>query len=297
MTIEALRTPEARFADVPDFGYDPNYIEDLPGYEGLRMAYIDEGPRDGSVVLCLHGEPSWSFLYRKMIPVFTSAGYRVVAPDFYGFGRSDKPVADQDYTWDFHRGSLTEFIDRLGLSGVTLLVQDWGGVLGLTLPVTHPDLISRLLIMNTALAVGVSPGPGFLEWRDYVANTPDLPVAELFARSEPGLNDAEVAAYEAPFPDSAYKAGVRRFPQLIAIETDAPGAEIARDAAQWWSTEWDGPTFMAVGKNDPVLGPKVMEMMRAMIRNCPEPLMVDAGHFVQERGDEVARAALAHWGE
>lgn len=297
MTIDALRTPEARFVDLPDFDYVPRYIEDLPGYEGLRMAYIDEGPRNGPVVLCLHGEPSWSFLYRKMIPVFTGAGYRVVAPDFYGFGRSDKPVADQDYTWEFHRGSLTEFIDRMGLSGVTLVVQDWGGVLGLTLPVTHPDLASRLLIMNTALAVGVSPGPGFLEWRDYVANTPDLPVGEMFARSEPGLNGAEVAAYDAPFPDATYKAGVRRFPQLIAIEPDAPGAEIAREAAQWWSTEWDGPTFMAIGENDPVLGPKVMGMMRAMIRNCPEPLMLDAGHFVQERGDEVARAALAHWGE
>ena len=297
MTIEALRTPETRFVDLPNFDYEPNYIDDLPGYEGLRMAYVDEGPRDGPVVLCLHGEPSWSFLYRKMIPVFTSAGYRVVAPDFYGFGRSDKPVADQDYTWGFHRGSLTEFIDRLELSDVTLVVQDWGGVLGLTLPVTHPNLIARLLIMNTALAVGVSPGRGFSKWRDYVANTPDFAVGELFARSEPGLNDAEVEAYDAPFPDATYKAGVRRFPQLIATEPDAPGAEIARDAAQWWSTEWDGPTFMAVGENDPVLGPKVMEMMRAMIRNCPEPLMLDAGHFVQERGDEVARAALAHWGE
>ena len=295
MTIPALRTPEDRFDSLPDFPWEPEYIDDLPGYEGLRLAYIDEGPVDATPVLCLHGEPSWGFLYRKMIPVFLEAGYRVIAPDFYGFGRSDKPTEDSDYTWEFHRGSLVALVDRLELRDITLVVQDWGGVLGLTLPVTHPHLISRLLIMNTALAVGVSPGKGFAQWRDYVANTPDFGVGELFARSEPGLSAAEIAAYDAPFPDASYKAGVRRFPQLVATEPDAPGADIARTAAQWWNTEWQGETFMAVGQNDPVLGPKTMAMMQQMIRNCPEPLMVDAGHFVQEKGETVAQTALAAW--
>ncbi|MCH9815482.1 MAG: alpha/beta fold hydrolase [Actinomycetia bacterium] len=290
-----LRTPESAFATVPDFAYAPSYVSSLPGYEGMRLAYIDEGPKDAPVVLCLHGEPSWSFLYRKMIPVFLDAGYRVIAPDFYGFGRSDKPIDDATYTWDFHRDSLTGFIDYLGLRQVTLVVQDWGGVLGLTLPVTHPDLVARLLIMNTALSTGRTPGPGFLAWRDYVANTPDLSVSDLFARSEPGLSEAETAAYGAPFPDARYKAGVRRFPQLIATEPDAPGAQIAREAAAFWSKEWAGPSFMAVGVNDPVLGRDVMERMRNMITGCPEPMLVDAGHFVQEAGGPIAQAALAAW--
>jgi haloalkane dehalogenase len=180
---------------------------------------------------------------------------------------------------------------------VTLVVQDWGGLLGLTLPVTHPGLISRLLLMNTGFAVGTTPGAGFLAWRDYVANTPDFAVGDLLRRSEPDLTDAEVAAYDAPFPDATYKAGVRRFPQLVPIDEHGDGAAISRRAVQWWSTSWDGPTFMAVGQNDPVLGPKVMERMRSMIRGCPPPMMVAAGHFVQEHGDQVAAAALASWAE
>jgi haloalkane dehalogenase len=290
-----LRTPDGDFAAVPDFPYPPKYVSDLTGFAGLRMAYADVGPVDAPVVLCLHGEPSWSFLYRKMIPVFLDAGYRVIAPDFYGFGRSDKPIDDATYTWDFHRDSLTAFIDHLGLRQVTLVVQDWGGALGLTLPVTHPDLVARLLIMNTALATGTMPGPGFLAWRDYVANTPDLSITDLFARAEPTLSETEAAAYGAPFPDARYKAGVRRFPQLIATEPDAPGAGIARQAVQFWSTEWHGPSFMAIGIDDPILGPEVMERMRSVINGCPEPMQVEAGHFVQEAGGPIAKAALAAW--
>jgi haloalkane dehalogenase len=295
MTIAALRTDDSRFADLPDFPYPAHYLDDLPGYEGLRMAYIDEGPSDGEVVLCLHGEPTWSYLYRKMIPVFTAAGMRVVAPDFYGFGRSDKPTDDAVYTFDFHRDALLGFVRALDLSRCTLVVQDWGGMLGLTLPVDEPDRIARLLVMNTGLGVGAEPGPGFMAWRDYMAKTPDLDVGKLMQRSVPGLSDAEAAAYSAPFPGPEYKAGVRRFPQLVPTGPDDDGVATARAAAAWWSEEWDGPTFMAVGMQDPVLGPPVMAWLRKLIRGCPEPMQVDQGHFVQESGDEIARAALAAW--
>ena len=295
MTLDALRTPEERFADLPGFPYSPRYTESLPGYEGLRMAYIDEGPADGDVVLCLHGEPTWSYLYRTMIPVFTAAGLRVVAPDFFGFGRSDKPVHDHDYTFDFHRGSLLAFIRALDLQDFTLVVQDWGGLLGLTIPVDEPDRVARLLIMNTGLGVGTTPSDGFLAWRDFMAKTPELDVGDLMQRAVPGMTDAEAAAYGAPFPSGEFQGGVRRFPQLVPTTPDADGVAVSRAAAQWWSTQWSGPTFMAVGVNDPVLGPPVMERMRQMINGCPEPLLVQQGHFVQESGDEIARTTLAAW--
>lgn len=297
MTIEALRTSDDRFARLPDWPYAPRYLEDLEGFEALRMHYVDEGPPDGPVFLCLHGEPTWSYLYRKMIPVFVAAGGRVVAPDWFGFGRSDKPVADDVYTFGFHRDSLVRFVERLALREVTLVCQDWGGLLGLTLPVTHPDVVGRLLVMNTAIGTGMSPGKGFLEWRDYVAGNPDFDVAGLMARAVPGLSDAERAAYDAPFPTPAHKAGVRRFPAIVPIDDAMEGAALGKQAAMYWSTQWSGPTFMAVGAQDPVLGPKVMGMMRQLIRGCPEPLVLeDAGHFVQEKGDVVARAALAAFG-
>jgi haloalkane dehalogenase len=295
MSIDALRTDDSRFADLPDFAYLPHYLDDLPGYQGLRMAFIDEGPRDGAVVLCLHGEPTWSYLYRKMIPVFTAAGMRVVAPDFFGFGRSDKPTDDAVYTFDFHRNALLGFIRALDLSSFTLVVQDWGGLLGLTVPVDEPGRIARLLVMNTALGVGAAPGPGFIAWRDFMAGTEDLDVARLMQRAVPGLSDAEAAAYGAPFPGPDYKAGVRRFPQLVPTSPDDAGVAISKAAAAWWSTQWDGPTFMAVGMQDPVLGPPVMAWLRGVIKGCPEPMEVQQGHFVQESGGEIAEAALAAW--
>lgn len=294
--MDVARTPESRFSDLPGFPWDAHYAADLPGYAGLRMAYLDEGPRDAPVALCLHGEPTWGYLYRKMIPVFLDAGLRVVVPDFFGFGRSDKPTADDVYTFDFHRDALIALVDHLQLVDVTLVVQDWGGLLGLTLPVARPSLVGRLLIMNTGLGVGSDPGPGFLAWRDYMANTPDLDVGDLMQRAVPGLSAAEAAAYAAPYPGPEYKAGVRTFPQLVPTSPDAPGASVSRQAAQWWATEWDGPTFMAIGENDPVLGPPVMDKMRQIIRGCPEPLRIPEGHFVQESGEIVARSALAAWG-
>jgi len=299
MTIEALRTPDSRFADLADWPYAPKYFDDLEGYEGLRMHYVDEGPADAEhVFLCLHGEPSWAYLYRKMIPIFTGAGHRVVAPDFYGFGRSDKPVADEAYTFGFHRGSIMAFLERLDLSNVTLVCQDWGGLVGLTLPMDMPGRFARLLVMNTAIATGdMPPSKGFLEWRDYVANAPDFDVAGLMRRAIDGLSDEAAKAYDAPFPDARHKAGVRRFPAIVPITPEMEGADLGKRAGAFWSSEWEGPIFMAVGEKDPVLGPKVMAMMQMVLRGCPAPLMLPkAGHFVQEEGEVVARAALEAWG-
>ena len=298
--IDALRTPDERFSGLPGWDHPPTYVEDLPGYEGLRAHFVDLGPRDAEhTYLLLHGEPTWAYLYRKMIPTFLEDGGRVVAPDFFGFGRSDKPVEQSVYGFDFHRDFLLRLVERLDLMRVTLVVQDWGGLLGLTLPVDpgFAPRLARLLVMNSGLAVGESPGPGFLAWRDHVAAHPDLAVGALLRRSVPTLSAAEAAAYDAPFPDASYKAGVRAFPQLVMIEAHMPGVRTSRAAAGFWS-RWDGPSFMAIGTQDPVLGIPAMDRLRKTIRGCPPPLLLeDAGHFVQEQGDTVARAALASFAE
>jgi haloalkane dehalogenase len=292
---EILRTPDARFADLPGFDCAPRYVDDLAGYAGLRAHYIDEGPAEAEVFLCLHGEPTWSYLYRRMLPVFTGAGLRVVAPDLFGFGRSDKPVDDALYTFDFHRGMLKAFIERLDLKRITLVCQDWGGLLGLTLPMDMPQRFARLLVMNTLLGTGDAPlSPGFVAWRQWVAERPDMAVGKLLGRSCPQLTAAECAAYDAPFPDARHKAGVRRFPQLVPDRPDAPGAALSRAARDFWSRDWRGQSFMAIGMSDPVLGPPVMNRLRSQIRGCPPPLEIaEGGHFLQEWGDQVAIAALA----
>lgn len=297
--MNALRTPDERFADLPDFPWPPHYVDDLPGLEGLRVAFLDEGPKNAEhVFLCLHGEPTWSFLYRKMIPVFLDAGARVVAPDFLGFGRSDKPANDEDYTVPLHRATILRLLERLDLNRITLVCQDWGGLIGLTLPLDQPDRFARLLVMNTMFPIASRPTEGFLAWRAYVEANPDFPVGRLLKRSAPTLTEAEVAAYEAPFPDASYKGGVRTFPALVPVGDDADPevTALGERARDWWSTMWSGPTFMAVGTQDPVLGPPVMRWMQSQIRGCPAPMVLDdAGHFVQEQGDRVARAALRAW--
>jgi haloalkane dehalogenase len=300
MTIEALRTPEARFAHLPDFAYPPQYVDDLPGYEGLRAAYVDAGARNAQhVCLCLHGEPSWSFLYRRMIPVFVARGCRVVAPDFYGFGRSDKPVNDADYSFHFHRNFVLRLVERLNLERITLVAQDWGGLIGLTLPVDagFQPRLARAIVMNTGLAVGTPPTPGFVAWRAYCASHPDLAVGPLIKRGTPHLTDAEVAAYDAPFPDVRYKAGVRAFPQLVMTDPAMPGVPESRAAMKFWSEQWSGKAFMAIGAADPVLGVEVMRKLHALIRGCGEPLVIpDGGHFLQEWGSDIAAKAMDYFG-
>ena len=294
---EVLRTPEERFSHLADFPWQPNYVDDLPGYEELRVHYVDEGPRDAEhAYLCLHGEPTWAYLFRKMIPEFLARGGRVVAPDWLGFGRSDKPANDDVYSFHFHRNMMLALIESLDLNNITLVVQDWGGVLGLTLPMDMPERFKQLIIMNTALATGVAPSEGFTAWRAYVAANPDLDVGRLMKRSSPGLNEAEVAAYDAPFPDVKYKAGVRRFPAMVMTDPDMEGVGTSKRALKFWREEWAGESFMAIGKQDPVLGADVMMRMKEVISGCPEPLVLEeAGHFVQEHGDIVAKAALVHF--
>jgi haloalkane dehalogenase len=296
---EVLRTPDDRFAGLPGFAFAPHYRDDLRGYGGLRLHYLDEGPRDArEVFLCLHGQPTWSYLYRKLIPFVTAAGHRAVAPDYFGFGRSDKPVEDAVYTFDFHRDALIALIERLDLSNVTLVCQDWGGILGLTLPMDMPQRFSKLLVMNTALGTGDQPlTEGFIAWRAWCAANPDMAVGKLMARACPMLTRAEAAAYDAPYPDIRHKAGVRRFPQLVPDAIDAGGAALSRRARDWWSSAWAGKTCMAIGMTDPVLGPKVMRSLAQLIRNCPPPLEIaEAGHFVQEWTPLFMPKALAALG-
>lgn len=293
MMINSLRTADEHFANLPDYPFEPHYIEGLPGYADLRGHYLDEGNADADeVFLCLHGEPTWSYLYRKMIPVFVDNGARVIAPDLLGFGKSDKPVDEDTYTFKFHRDYLLAFITHLDLRNITLVCQDWGGLLGLTLPMEFPERFKRLLIMNTALMMGPADSPAFDAWKADVTGAPDLDLATFMQKYEPIINDGEASAYAAPFPTREHKAGVYKFPKLVG--TDEYGIRISKQAAAFWSNDWDGESFMAVGMQDPMLGPTVMSSMRQLIKGCPPPFEVAAaGHFVQEHGVEVANRAIA----
>ena len=282
-----MRTPDERFAGLPGFPFAPHYVQ----WKDWRVHYLDEG-QGGRTFLCLHGEPTWCYLYRRMIPGFVARGARVVAPDFVGFGRSDKAEDEALYRFDFHREFLLWFIERLQLKKITLVVQDWGGLLGLTLPMDLPQ-IEGLFIMNTALATGDAPlTEGFVAWRAYVAKHPDLECGKLLGRACPHLSEGEKKAYDAPFPDARYKAGVRRFPPMVPERPEDPGAALSRKARDWLKSSWKGESFMAIGAKDPVLGVPVMRELRSWIRGCPEPVVIEnGGHFLQEWGEEV----LSRW--
>jgi haloalkane dehalogenase len=290
--MATLRTPEDRFANLPGFAYQPHDWT----HAGFRVCYLDEGPQDAAVtVLCLHGNPSWGYLYRHMIPVFRAAGLRVVVPDLIGFGRSDKPTDEAAHSFAFHRDMLLAFVEHMNLHNVLLVCQDWGGLLGLTLPMAAPQRYTRLLVMNTTLATGAL-SEGFVQWRSYSNSQPDLPVGKLLARGKRDMSAAEASGYDAPFPDATYKAALRAFPNLVPDGVDAPGAAISRDALNFWRERWTGDSFMAIGMQDPVLGPPVMQSLRRAIRGCPPAMEVaEGGHFVQEWGAPIAAAALAHF--
>ena len=292
---DALRTPEDRFAGLPGWPYAARHAEPLG--RGLRMGYVDEGPRDAAITaLCLHGNPSWGYLYRHMVPVFLEAGLRVVAPDLIGFGRSDKPVDEAWHGFATHRQSLLNFIEALDLRNILLVCQDWGGIFGLTLPMAMPERFTRLLVMNTTLATG-DLTEGFRQWRTYANSQPDLGVGRLLRRGRRDMSEAEAAAYDAPFPDARYKAALRAFPNLVPDGSDAEGAALGRAAAQFWQQRWQGDSVMAVGVQDPVLGLPTMLALQQQIRGCPAPLTVaDGGHFLPEWGGPIAHAALQQFG-
>jgi pimeloyl-ACP methyl ester carboxylesterase len=294
--MPALRTPDERFVGLPDFPYQPHWIDDLRGFEDLRVHCLDERRAQAEVTaLCLHGNPTWSYLYRHMMPVFAKAGLRVVAPDLIGFGRSDKPAEQSWHTFERHRDMLLRLVERLELRNIMLVCQDWGGILGLTLPMAMPQRFTRLLVMNTGLGTG-QVTEGFRQWRTYSNSQTDLPVGRLIQRGKPQLTAAEVAAYDAPFPSSDYKAALKAFPNLVPDGDDAPGAAISREARTFWQETWQGESFMAIGMQDPVLGESPMRALQRIIRGCPAPMeMAEGGHFVQEWGAPIADAALTHF--
>ncbi|MFZ2856096.1 tRNA adenosine(34) deaminase TadA [Acidovorax sp.] len=295
---DALRTPEAAFAHLPDYPWAPHYLSDLPSLAGLRMHYLDEGPVQAPHTwLCLHGDPAWSYLYRHMLPVFLAAGDRVVAPDLIGFGKSDKPKKDGFHHFAWHRQVLLELIDRLDLHNIVLVVQGGGGMLGLTLPMAMPGRFAGLLAMNTWLATGDAPlPPGLVQWRALCAQKPLFGVGRLLARGNPHLRQGECAAYDAPFPDRGYRAALRAFSMRVPDQPDAEGADASRAARSFWQHDWQGRSLAVAGAQDPVFGLPVVQALQRGIRGCPPPIVLpQAGHFVPEQGQALAAQAVEYF--
>ena len=292
--MEALRTPEERFADLPDYPFEPNYAEVRDGEGGiLRVHYLDEGPADEAPVLLVHGEPSWSYLYRHMVPVLVDAGHRVVVPDLVGFGRSDKPTRQTDYSYARHVAWLSELVfDHLDLRDATFFGQDWGGLLGLRLVAAEPDRFTRVVIGNSGLPTGHGPASeAFLRWQRFSQTTPVFPVGDLVGRAcTTELSAAVVAAYDAPFPDDTFKAGARIFPSFVPTNPDDP--ETAPNQAAWRVLEaFQKPFLCAFSDSDPVTAggdaPFLAKVPGA--RGRQHPTIVGAGHFLQEdAGPELA---------
>jgi len=290
--MDVLRTPDACFTDLPGFSWQPRYAETS---DGLRMAYIDEGV--GPVVLLLHGEPSWSYLYRTMIPVLLDAGYRVVAPDLIGFGRSDKPAQQEDYTYARHMEWLRSVLfDRLDLTEVVLVCQDWGGLLGLRMVAEHPDRFARVVAANTGLPDGTRRLPdAWWAFHDFVQKTPDLPIGFLVKSGcADEMRDEVMAAYDAPFPDASFKAGARAFPGLIPQDADNPATP--DNQAAWKVLEtWDKPLLCAFSDKDPITGGGERMLIGKIpgAAGQPHTTIEGGGHFLQEdRGPQLAKVIV-----
>jgi haloalkane dehalogenase len=290
--MEALRTPDDRFANLPGYPFAPHYTE----VDGLRIHYVDEGPRTAPPVLLLHGEPSWSYLYRKMIPIITAAGHRAVAPDLVGFGRSDKPVRREEYTYQRHVDWMRHVLTALDLRGVTLVCQDWGGLLGLRLVGEHPDRFARVVAANTFLPTGDVPaGRAFLAWKEYSQTTPDFHVGGIVRGGcTTDLPPEVIAAYDAPFPDDRYKAGARQFPTLVPVTPDDPAAPANRKA---WEVlaRFEKPFLTAFSDQDPITrgGDQGFQERVPGTKGQPHTTIKGGGHFLQEDcGAELARVVV-----
>ena len=287
--MDVFRTPDERFENLPGYGYEPHYVE----ADGLRLHHLDED--SGSTVLCFHKEPSWSYLYRHMLDRLVESGHRVVCPDLVGFGRSDKPTDQGWYTYDRHVEVVSRHLEQLDLEDVTVVVQDWGGPIGLRWAVEHEDRVARLVILNTGLFTG-RVSKGFMAWREFAERTPDLPIGTIIqGATTTDLSPEVVAAYEAPFPTPESKAGAQRFPLLVPLTPDdpgVPGMEATRDAL----SRWDKPALVAFSDTDPVFPfPRAGERFTELIPTAGEQVRIEGGaHFLQEdRGPQIVDAILA----
>ena len=290
--MEKLRTPDERFANLPGYDFEPHYVE----VDGLRMHYVDEGPADAAPVLLLHGEPSWCYLYRKMIPIITAAGHRAIAPDLIGFGRSDKPAAKEDYTFQRHVDWMTAFVQQLDLNDITYFGQDWGALIGLRVAAENPDRYARIVIGNGGLPTGdLPPNEAFKLWQKFSQTSPRFDIGRLIQRAtKTDLPDDVVAAYDAPFPDDSYKAGARIFPTLVPTSPDDPASAPNRKAAEVFS-KWEKPFLTTFSDSDPVTkgGERFFQSRVPGAQGQPHTVIKDAGHFLQEdKGEEIAQIVV-----
>jgi haloalkane dehalogenase len=290
--MNLFRTPDERFENLPGYPYKPNYVE----VDGLRLHHLDEG--SGPTVLCFHGEPDWSYLYRHMLDALVESGHRVVCPDLVGFGRSDKPTDQEWYTYERHVEHVSKHLDQVELSDVTVVVQDWGGPIGLRWAVEHAEQVGRLVVLNTGLFTG-RVSKGFMAWREFAERTPDLPIGMIMqGATTTDLPPEIVAAYEAPFPNAESKAGAQRFPLLVPLTAEDPGAsEMA--AVQEALSHWQKPALIAFSDSDPVFPyPQSGEVFSGLIPTAGEQVRIEgAAHFLQEdRGPQIVEAMLAAFG-
>ncbi len=290
--MNVLRTPDERFAKLPGYDFEPHYVQ----IDGLRVHYVDEGAPDTAPVLLLHGEPSWAYLYRKMIPIVAEAGHRAIAPDLIGFGRSDKLADREDYSYQFYVDMLTAFVEQLDLHDITLFGQDWGGLIGLRVVAEHPDRFARVVAANTFLPTGdTPPGEAFLRWQHFSQTSPAFDIGRVVqGGTVTTLSDDVVAAYDAPFPDDSYKAGARQFPALVPTAPDDPAAPANRKA--WEVLErWEKPFLTAFSDSDLVTrgGDRAFQERVPGTKGQPHTTITGAGHFLQEdKGEELAAVVV-----
>jgi haloalkane dehalogenase len=289
--VETLRTPDERFEGLVGWPYEPHYATLIDADRTpLRLHYVDEGPRDGPVVLLMHGEPSWAYLYRKVIASLAARGCRVIAPDLIGFGRSDKPAAREDYTYERHVAWMSQWFALMDLSEVTLFCQDWGGLIGLRMVAAHPEAFAGVAVANTGLPTGTGWTEGFKAWCDFSQRVPELPIGFILnGGSARDLSPGEIAAYEAPFPNESYKAGARQFPTLVPVTPEHPS--VAENQAAWKALEaFDKPFLTAFSDGDQVTrGGEAVFQARVPGARCQPHVTLRGGHFLQEDSpDEIA---------